>query len=82
MLEKHGFRLISQIKTCADTTTIFQLINAYLYKIFINRSMAVQLFLTVTVIAFFNITGAIIGKILPKNPDLYLDNVVLAEKIS
>lgn len=82
MLEKHGFRLISQIKTCADATTIFQLINAYLYKIFINRSMVVQLFLTATVIAFFNIIGAIIGKIFPKNTDLYLDNVVLAEKIS
>lgn len=82
MLEKHGFRLISQIKTCADATIIFQLINAYLYKIFINRSMVVQLFLTATVIAFFNIAGAIIGKISPKNTDLYLDNVVLAEKIS
>ena len=82
MLEKHGFRLISQIKTCADATIIFQLINAYLYKIFINRSMVVQLFLTATVIAFFNITGVIIGKIFPKNTDLYLDNVVLAEKIS
>ena len=37
MLEKHGFRLISQIKTCADATIIFQLINAYLYKIFFQK---------------------------------------------
>lgn len=82
ILQKNGFRVISQIKTCADVTTIFQLINAYLYKIFMNRSMATQLFLTATVIAFFNITGSILGRISPKNPDLYLDNVLLAEKIS
>jgi SAM-dependent methyltransferase len=82
ILERHGFELISQIKTCADATTIFQVINAYLYKIVAKRSLIVQLILTVTVIAIVNIAGVIIGKILPKNPDLYLDNVVLAEKIS
>jgi SAM-dependent methyltransferase len=82
ILEQHGFRVIGQIKTCADTTTIFQLINAYLYKIFIHRSRTMQFLLTITVIAFFNIMGVLIGKALPKNDDLYLDNVVLAVKIS
>lgn len=82
ILERHGFKLIGQIKTCADATTIFQVINAYLYKIIVKRSAAAQFILTVTVIAIINIAGVIIGKILPKNPDLYLDNVVLAEKIS
>jgi hypothetical protein len=28
-----------------------------------------------------NITGLILSKILPKNNDLYLDNVVLAKKV-
>lgn len=82
ILQKNGFRVIGQIKTCADLTCIFQLINAYLYKIFMNRSMAVQMVLTATVIAFFNITGSIFGRAFPKNSDLYLDNVLLAEKIS
>lgn len=82
ILERHGFKLIGQVKTCADATTIFQVINAYLYKIAVKRSPVFQFIFTVTVIATINIMGVIIGKILPKNPDLYLDNVVLAEKIS
>ncbi len=81
LLERNGFRLINHAKTCADSTIIFQLINAYLYKIFCNYPKAIQFFLKVTVIAFFNLLGVILSKILPKNPDLYLDNVILAEKI-
>ena len=82
ILENNGFKMLSQKKTCADATVIFQMINAYLYKIFSTYPRPVELFLTATVIGFFNIMGIIFEKILPKNPDLYLDNIVLAEKIS
>ncbi len=82
ILEKNGFKMIGSIKTCSDATVIFQLINAYLYKIIAKRSTVIQFLMTGTVIAFFNIIGYVIAKILPKNTDLYLDNVILAEKIS
>ena len=81
ILESNGFKVLGHIKTCADSRVIFQMINAYLYKIIANRSVVAQLILTAILIAFFNITGIIFGKILPKNPDLYLDNVMLAEKV-
>jgi SAM-dependent methyltransferase len=81
ILEANGFKVLGHIKTCSDARIIFQMINAYLYKIIANRSVVSQLILTATIIAFFNIAGIIFGKILPENPDLYLDNVVLAEKV-
>jgi hypothetical protein len=28
----------------------------------------------------FNIMGEILGRLMPRNPDLYLDNIVLARK--
>ena len=37
--------------------------------------------ITIIIIAPINIVGLLISKILPKNDDFYLDNVVVARKI-
>ncbi len=82
LLEKNGFKIIRHKKLAADATVLFQLINAYLFKLTQNWSRYAQLLFTCTIIAAINIFGVVIGKLLPHNPDLFLDHVVLAEKIS
>jgi SAM-dependent methyltransferase len=82
LLEKQGFKIIQHKKLAADASIIFQLTNAYLYKITQHLPIRIQLVFTATVIAFFNLLGILAAKLLPSNPDLFLDHVVLAEKVA
>jgi len=38
------------------------------------------LLITVTVVAFVNLLGLLARRLLPGNPDLYLDQIILVEK--
>lgn len=78
LLEKNGFVLVEQRKTNADARALFQLINAFIYKVSHTSSAKVNLLFSVTIMATFNLLGILLGHILPGNPDLYLDQVVLA----
>jgi len=55
------------------------------WKLYFNLSMTksvyVNLLLTLILMAPINIIGFILSTILPKNDDLYLDNIVLAKKV-
>ena len=82
LLEKQGFKILQHKKLAADASIIFQMVNAYIYKIMQHLPMPVKLVFTATLIALFNILGILVAKLLPGNPDLFLDHVVLAEKIS
>ena len=82
LLQNHGFEIIESRKSMDDIRVIFQMINAYIYKKTVTNSSKLNFFLTLTLMAPFNILGEILAAILPRNPDLYLDNVVLARKIS
>ena len=80
LLERNGFVLVEQRKTNANARLLFQLINAYLYKILLTPNEKVNLAVCAAVMAPFNVLGILLGKLLPANPDLYLDQVVLAMK--
>jgi len=80
LLERQGFKIIEHKKLGADASIIFQLTNAYFYKITQHLPIRIKWVFTVTVIAFFNLLGILAAKLLPGNPDLFLDHVVLAEK--
>lgn len=80
LLEKHGFEVICQEKTNNGIEVIFQLINAYIYKKLCTKGRLLRFFTIFTLCSFFNILGLIFSCILPKNNDLYLDNVILARK--
>lgn len=80
LLEKNGLKIISHRKLAADATILFQLTNAYLFKLSQRWPRLVKLLFTATVMAAVNIFGLVAGKLLPANPDLFLDHVVLAEK--
>jgi SAM-dependent methyltransferase len=79
LLERHGFVLQEQRKIGADVSVLFQLANAYLYKILPARS-AVRYAACALLMAPISAAGIVLGKLLPGNADLYLDQVVLARK--
>lgn len=81
LLKKHGFEVIEFYKTANDASIIFQLINDYVYKILIGKNRFINRFIVNTICSVFNSLGVILAFILPKNDDLYLDNIVLARKL-
>jgi len=81
LLENNGFTITRHKKLGADATILFQLINVYLYKIIRPWPKFASYTFIMTVIAFNNLIGVIAGKILPDNPDFFLDHVILAEKV-
>jgi SAM-dependent methyltransferase len=80
LLERNGFRVLKHEKLGADISTLFQLTNAYLYKISERWNKYVRLAFTLSIMGLVNVLGLIARVILPKNPDLFLDHVVLVEK--
>ena len=82
LLEKQGFKVLQHKKLVDDASILFQLTNAYLFKIMQDFPRPFKLLLTASVMAFINILGIIASRVLPNNPDLFLDHVVLAEKTS
>jgi SAM-dependent methyltransferase len=83
LLEKNGFEVVTHIKSLNDTRVIFQLINGYIFKktIALRHNPKVNLIVSFFLNAWINVLGLIFGFILPKNNDLYLDNVVVARKL-
>lgn len=79
LLEQHGFRVVRHRKLLADVSVLFQLTNAYLYKVTHTRSTYFNLLLTAALFAPVSLLGLVLGACLPKNQDLFLDQLVLAE---
>lgn len=80
LLEKHGFEIVEQRKSMDDIRVIFQLLNTYIYKKTVTKNALLNVLITLVFMAPFNIVGELLSMITPRNPDLYLDNIVLAKK--
>ncbi len=81
ILEKYGFQTIEYKKSINDIRLIFQLVNDYIYKKTVTKNVYLNLLTTFILISPFNILGELLSKILPRNDDLYLDNIVLTKKL-
>jgi SAM-dependent methyltransferase len=82
LLKTHGFKIVEHKKSLPDTRVIFQPWICYIHKKLAKiASYRARMILYICLISPFTILGIIIGSILPRNPDLYMDNVILAEKI-
>lgn len=81
VLAQHGFRVLRHTKTVTDLRAVFQLLNAYTFKKTVTGRPYVDIVATLILMAPVNLLGELIGKLLPKNDDFYLDNIILAEKI-
>ena len=80
LLERNGFVVESQRRSVADSRVLFQLAAAYVFKVTLTRSRWLMLAVQLGMIAPVNLAGAALGGLLPANPDLYLDNIVLARR--
>ncbi len=81
LVEQHGFAIERQRKINANVSVIFQLINAYLYKV-VPRPLIVHLIVCATVMAPISCLGVLLSKVFPDNEDLYLDQIIVAKKLS
>lgn len=82
VLEAAGFEVIESRKSVADARVLFQLGNAYIYKKTRTRRRSINLLTTLLLMAPVNLAGIAAGAVLPRNADLYLDNIVLARRRS
>ena len=81
LCEKNGFKVIEHEKICADASLLFQLANAYLYKITVHWRKYWRVLIIIFVMGPINLMGLLAGVVFPKNPDLFLDQVVLVGKM-
>ena len=81
LLEQNGFRVLRQRKLMADFSLLFQLAIAYLYKVTLTGSPHLNLLLTVLLFGPMSLIGLAAGTLLPKNQDLFLDQLVVAEVV-
>jgi SAM-dependent methyltransferase len=80
LLNAKGFKVIEHQKTAADFRTIVQLFNGYLYKS-TRRIPVVKQLVQLFIIFPGTLIGILISFLLKKNEDLYLDNIILCEKV-
>jgi len=79
LLKRAGFEVKETRKSNQDLSTVFQLLNAYLFKVSQNWPSVLREMFTVTCMALITLLG-MVSKLLPDNPDLFLDLIILAEK--
>ena len=80
LFEQHGFKVVEQYKLMTDFRVIIQLTNGYFYKL--TRKIPVIKQLTTLLIMFpMNLLGCLLT-LLPDNKDLYLDNLIIVEKVN
>lgn len=76
LLVSNGFEILKCESNAGYIESVSELINNYVYENIHNKVIKGIL------IAHFNIWGSILSKMLPKSDYIYLDNVILAKKIS
>lgn len=82
MLENNGFETLVIDKAGDFFTAIYQIRMVYLNDVCIPKLSLPFLVKTarITVIPLSNLAGLLFHKLLPENKDLYLNNIVLAQK--
>lgn len=80
LLEKNQFKVLQLEKINDGFEVIFALINAYIYKKLCTKNKIMRIFTTIFITSIFNLLGVVFSKILPRNADLYLDQVLVIEK--
>lgn len=81
LMKSQGLYWLEHRRLGNDATVLFQLTNTYLFKIARILPKWPFLIFSCTVMAMINCIGLVVIRLLPKNDDLYLDHIVLAENI-
>jgi len=80
ILRWHDFKILEQRKSVNGIKAVFQLANGYVYKKTHSKSMYINILITIILMSPINMLGLFLSYILPTSVDLYLDNVILAQK--
>jgi len=80
LLKKYGFNIVKSSKTGNNFSVISQLVNNYFYKVIIRKGSKMEIFIDLVISSVVNVFGLFFSYILPKNDDLYLDNILLMKK--
>jgi SAM-dependent methyltransferase len=80
ILERHGYKVISSLKTTSYIQTIFQMLAAYVSQCILPENRYARVALTPIFVSPFIILGLFLSKILPDNGHFYLNNAVYCTK--
>ena len=80
LFEEQGLRWLDHKKLGGDVSILFQLTNAYIFKVTWILPKWWRLLILSSFVMPINVLGIIFRELLPNNIDLFLDHVVLAEK--
>jgi SAM-dependent methyltransferase len=81
LVETCGFSVVKQEKSIPDIRAVFQMFNIYWYiKLERVKPFFLRAALNVPIIAVTNLMGCLFFAVLPKMPDLYLNNIIVVEK--
>lgn len=77
-----GFEVVESTRTLADGSLFAQMWLAYWFKVIrrYDRTQVVGKVLLAGISVFTNMIGILAAALLPKNPDLYLDNAMILKK--
>ena len=79
ILDENGFEVVEHIKSGNGVEVVFQTMSNYIFRSFkLKYPFNLIVFLLIFPI---NVIGLILSKILPKNDDMYLENIILAKKV-
>jgi SAM-dependent methyltransferase len=79
LFENSGFAVERQERISPNISVMFQLTNAYLYKVLPSTPRA-QLVACALLMAPISLLGELLGRLLPQNKDLFLDQIIFAKK--
>ena len=81
LLERHGFKIQSQLKSTTYIETVFQMLTAYISQVLLPKNPYMSIILGVILVSPINVLGVVLGKVLPNNAQFYHNNIVLCTKI-
>ncbi|MDB0022453.1 class I SAM-dependent methyltransferase [Flavobacteriaceae bacterium] len=82
LLKKNGFKVLKKIKSTNGIVSIIQLFIGYVFKKTRTRFRILNHILSFIICILFNPITLLLNLINSKNGDIFLDNIVLAKKIS
>ena len=81
LFEKNNFQILKYKKSTVGIECIFQLIISGIEKKIFTNFIFLNYLIKFLIISPINLLAIILNLVLPKNNDLFLDNVLLAKKI-
>lgn len=82
VVESNGFEVLELRKSMNDIRAVVQIMETYLYKKTVTGNKWIDLAVTILLFSPVNLIGELCALVTPKNDDLYLDNILLAQKVS